>query len=57
MAEKKDVVNYDEENLDSEQREDYNAQFIRAEREDDDGYDPYSDRIEFEPMFQEDPWD
>lgn len=32
--------------------------FIRAENEDDDGYDPYSDRpAEREPLFQEDPWD
>ncbi|QWT17804.1 hypothetical protein KPC83_01190 [Collinsella sp. zg1085] len=31
--------------------------FIRAEHEDDDGYDPYSDRRpEPEPMFQRDPW-
>ncbi len=31
--------------------------FIRAEAEDDDGYDPYSDRPPTpEPTFQEDPW-
>ena len=31
--------------------------FIRAENEDDDGYDPYSDRRpEREPMFEADPW-
>ncbi len=31
--------------------------FIRAEAEDDDGYDPYSDRPPApEPAFQEDPW-
>lgn len=30
---------------------------IRAENEDDDGYDPYSDRRpEREPMFEADPW-
>ena len=30
---------------------------IRAENEDDDGYDPYSDRLpRHEPMFQRDPW-
>lgn len=30
---------------------------IRAEREDDDGYDPYSDRLpDPEPMFERDPW-
>ena len=32
--------------------------FIRAEAEDDDGYDPYSDRPPVpEPLFQENPWD
>ena len=32
--------------------------FIRAEAEDDDGYDPYSDRPPApEPLFQENPWD
>ena len=31
---------------------------IRAENEDDDGYDPYSDRPPTpEPLFQENPWD
>lgn len=30
---------------------------IRAENEDDDGYDPYSDRRpEPEPLFEENPW-
>lgn len=30
---------------------------IRAENEDDDGYDPYSDRRPVsEPLFEEDPW-
>ena len=29
---------------------------IRAENEDDDGYDPYSDRTERTPMFERDPW-
>ena len=34
-----------------------NAEFIRAEAEDDDGYDPYSDRRpEPEPLFERDPW-
>lgn len=34
-----------------------NDPFIRAEAEDDDGYDPYSDRPPApEPAFQEDPW-
>ncbi|MCI1667086.1 MAG: hypothetical protein LKK55_01930 [Olsenella sp.] len=32
--------------------------FIRAENEDDDGYDPYSDRQpHLEPLFERDPWD
>lgn len=31
--------------------------FCRAENEDDDGYDPYSDRPEAEePLFERDPW-
>lgn len=31
--------------------------FLRAAIEDDDGYDPYSDRPAApEPLFQEDPW-
>ena len=29
---------------------------IRAENEDDDGYDPYSDRRETTPLFERDPW-
>lgn len=40
-----------------EQRE-RDDRFIRAENEDDDGYDPYSDRpVNREPLFEEDPWD
>ena len=32
-------------------------EFRRAENEDDDGYDPYSDRRpDPEPLFQPDPW-
>ena len=31
-------------------------EFIRAENEDDDGYDPYSDRQETNPLFERDPW-
>ncbi len=32
-------------------------EFVRAENEDDDGYDPYSDRpARREPLFVEDPW-
>ena len=29
---------------------------VRAENEDDDGYDPYSDRREERPLFEQDPW-
>ena len=37
--------------------EDPESEFIRAENEDDDGYDPYSDRRpEPEPPFERDPW-
>ena len=32
------------------------SEFIRAENEDDDGYDPYSDRREEPPLFEPDPW-
>lgn len=32
-------------------------EFLRAENEDDDGYDPYSDRRPVtEPLFERDPW-
>ena len=34
-----------------------NAAFLRAANEDDDGYDPYSDRKEIRPFFEENPWD
>lgn len=31
--------------------------FLRPENEDDDGYDPYSDRLpDPEPLFERDPW-
>lgn len=34
------------------------SEFERAENEDDDGYDPYSDCMpEREPLFERDPWD
>lgn len=36
---------------------DRQPEFFRAENEDDDGYDPYSDRRpEPEPLFEQDPW-
>ncbi len=31
-------------------------EFRRPANEDDDGYDPYSDRRDEEPVFEEDPW-
>ena len=35
-----------------------NKAFIRPENEDDDGYDPFSDRKpEPEPLFDSDPWE
>lgn len=33
-----------------------NREFLRAANEDDDGYDPYSDRREYTPLFERDPW-
>lgn len=44
---------------DDEQKKDQqlDSEFIRAENEDDDGYDPYSDRRPVtEPLFERDPW-
>jgi hypothetical protein len=33
-------------------------EFLRAENEDDDGYDPFSDRQpQKEPLFERDPWE
>ena len=31
--------------------------YLRPENEDDDGYDPYSDRREEPPLFEASPWD
>jgi len=40
-----------------EMHERVDAAFLRAENEDDDGYDPYSDRPATpEPLFERDPW-
>lgn len=50
-------VPYDEEYLKAEESEESGIRCIRAEHEDDDGYDPYSDRTEPEPLFQKDPWE
>ena len=44
----------DEKRLQKDARD---KEFIRAENEDDDGYDPYSDRRPApEPLFERDPW-
>ncbi len=38
-------------------KDEVNKEFLRAENEDDDGYDPYSDRRPVsEPLFECDPW-
>lgn len=36
--------------------QDANQNPIRSENEDDDGYDPWSDRRPEEPLFEPDPW-
>lgn len=42
---------------DKDQKDAEKNEFVRAENEDDDGYDPYSDRRpDPEPLFQPDPW-
>lgn len=41
----------------SRQKQNERDPFVRAENEDDDGYDPYSDRSpKPEPLFERDPW-
>ena len=45
-----------EDDLQYEEDDAYDEDFIRAEREDDDGYDPYSDRTQAAPLFEPDPW-
>ena len=43
--------------VDSEKAQVVDPEFARAENEDDDGYDPYSDRRPVsEPLFERDPW-
>ncbi len=40
-----------------EERSQTDASYLRPENEDDDGYDPYSDRpAPPEPLFERDPW-
>lgn len=42
---------------DSKKTQVVDREFARAENEDDDGYDPYSDRRPVsEPLFERDPW-
>ena len=42
---------------DSKKAQVVDPEFARAENEDDDGYDPYSDRRPAsEPLFERDPW-
>lgn len=42
---------------DEKRGSEYEDPCIRAENEDDDGYDPYSDRRpDPEPLFERDPW-
>ena len=42
---------------DSKKTQVVDPEFARAENEDDDGYDPYSDRRPAsEPLFERDPW-
>lgn len=45
------------EDVDSKKAQVVDPEFARAENEDDDGYDPYSDRRPVsEPLFERDPW-
>ena len=50
-------VPYDEEYMVAEEHDGFDEHHIRAAHEDDDGYDPYSDRVESQPLFEKDPWD
>ena len=54
VAARKDAVHKD---TDSKKAQAVDPEFARAENEDDDGYDPYSDRRPAsEPLFERDPW-
>ncbi len=51
---RKDAAHKD---TDSKKAQVVDPEFARAENEDDDGYDPYSDRRPVsEPLFERDPW-
>ena len=44
-------------NADLKKKQEVDPEFARAQNEDDDGYDPYSDRRPVsEPLFERDPW-
>lgn len=47
---------YDEQYMEAEAKDGFDERSIRAAHEDDDGYDPYSDRTEEVPVFEKDPW-
>lgn len=54
VATHKDAAHKD---ADSKKAQVVDPEFARAENEDDDGYDPYSDRRPVsEPLFERDPW-
>lgn len=56
---RKDVARKDaaHKDADSKKAQVVDPEFARAENEDDDGYDPYSDRRPVsEPLFERDPW-
>lgn len=56
-AEKSEAQASAREDADSKKAQVVDPEFARAENEDDDGYDPYSDRRPVsEPLFERDPW-
>lgn len=51
------ILGADKKDATARAAEEERREFIRAENEDDDGYDPYSDRRPVsEPLFERDPW-
>ena len=59
VAAHKDATHKDtaHKDADSKKAQVVDPEFARAENEDDDGYDPYSDRRPVsEPLFERDPW-
>ena len=59
VAAHKDAAHKDaaHKDADSKKAQVVDPEFARAENEDDDGYDPYSDRRPVsEPLFERDPW-